>query len=351
MKPLTLNPEITPLLTDWYTVHARDLPWRQNREPYNIWLSEIMLQQTTVETVIPYYLRFLSALPDIPSLAEADEEKVLKLWEGLGYYSRARNLQKAARIITQDYAGIFPTRYGDIIKLPGVGVYTAGAIASICFDQPTPAVDGNVLRVITRVEGLTDNIDSPLVKKGIHESLVRIYPPTGRGDFTQSLMELGATVCMPNGKPRCAICPVGALCKARADNSFDRIPIRNKKKEKTVQDITVLLLLCDGKIALRKRGNTGLLPGLWEFPNVEGVLDENEALKAAADLGAEPGHLVGQEKKGHIFTHIRWRMTYYCIACDRQPDAFEWAGLGDIFESFTIPTAFKIPARLMKYLA
>ena len=218
------------LLLPWYAGTARDLPWRHDREPYHVWLSEIMLQQTRVEAVKGYYNRFLTALPTIEQLANAEENLLLKLWEGLGYYNRVRNLQKAAQIITDEYGGRFPQRYADILALPGIGTYTAGAIASICFEQPTPAVDGNVLRVIARLTEDFAVIDTPQKKREITAALAAVYPAGHCGAFTQSLMELGAVVCVPNGVPNCAACPLEPLCRAHKNGTEQLLPVRRGEK-------------------------------------------------------------------------------------------------------------------------
>ena len=237
-------------LLPWYEANRRDLPWRRDREPYHVWLSEIMLQQTRVEAVKGYYLRFLDALPSIPDLADADPDALHKLWEGLGYYSRVRNLQKAARVIVEQYGGVFPSDHAAIRALPGIGDYTAGAVASICFGQPTPAVDGNVLRVTSRVDACYDPITDPKVKKAVGARLAAVYPAGRCGDFTQSLMELGATVCVPNGAPHCEVCPCRDFCRARALGCQTELPVKAAKKERRVEEKTVFLLRCGERVAL-----------------------------------------------------------------------------------------------------
>ena len=211
----SLYRNLPKLLVPWYRQHARQLPWRRDRKPYHVWISEIMLQQTRVEAVKGYYARFLKALPAVEQLAAAEEGILLKLWEGLGYYNRVRNMQKTARIIVDTYHGRFPQTAGELERLPGIGPYTAGAIASICFEQPAAAVDGNVLRVVARVCNIQSPVDLPQVKKEITSCLQRVYPAQNRGDFTQSMMELGATVCLPDRQPRCKACPLGGICRAR----------------------------------------------------------------------------------------------------------------------------------------
>ena len=263
-------------LLPWYQQNKRDLPWRGDRQPYHVWLSEIMLQQTRVEAVKGYYARFLGSLPTVESLANCDDEMLHKLWEGLGYYSRVRNLKKAAQVIMDQYAGEFPGEYKAVLALPGIGEYTAGAICSICFDAPTPAVDGNVLRVISRLTDDSTSIDKPAFRKAITESLSAVYPDRA-GDFTQALMELGATVCGPNRKPDCENCPCKTFCLGFARGTAEELPVKKAKPQRRIEEKTVLILSCDGFYALHKRPDKGLLAGLWEFPNLSGKLELPEA--------------------------------------------------------------------------
>ncbi|MBQ3141261.1 MAG: A/G-specific adenine glycosylase, partial [Clostridia bacterium] len=269
---------VQPLL-DWYAQNKRVLPWRENTDPYRVWVSEIMLQQTRVEAVIPYYLRFLERFPSVQALADAPEDELLKAWEGLGYYSRARNLQKTARIVCEKFGGRFPSDYEQLLKLPGIGVYTAGAIASIAFEKPTPAVDGNVLRVLSRLTESHDDITEPAVKARFTQLLADVYPSTRRGDFTQSLMELGATVCVPNGPARCGQCPLAQLCKAQLHGIQHLLPVKAPKQTRRSEDKTVLLLRCGQRYAVRRREPDGLLGGLWEFPSLNGTLSAQEVLQ------------------------------------------------------------------------
>ena len=328
-------------LLPWYEGHKRDLPWRQDREPYHVWLSEIMLQQTRVEAVRGYYLRFLEALPDIAALAACDEERLYKLWEGLGYYSRVRNLQKAARVIMEQHGGEFPRDYAAIRALPGIGDYTAGAVSSICFDRPEPAVDGNVLRVITRVLAMDAPITKPQTKKDITERLREIYPAGRCGDFTQALMELGATVCLPNGAPNCDACPLSDLCRSREGELWKKIPVKEKKKERRTEEKTVFLLRCEGKLAVRKRDDRGLLAGLWEFPNTEGTSNAQQVLEQAAAWGCKPKELIKSVGRQHIFTHIEWKMTGYLIECGACAEGFLWADEAALDRIYSLPTAFR----------
>lgn len=339
---LTINPKLPDILLAWYDQNARSLPWRQDTAPYHVWLSEIMLQQTRVEAVKAYYTRFLAAFPTIEALAQADEGKLLKLWEGLGYYSRVRNLQKAAKLICGQYGGSFPCDYEQMIRLPGVGVYTAGAIASISFGKPVPAVDGNVLRVIARILGIHEPIDTPDMKKQITASLAEIYPTRRSGDFTQSLFELGAMVCLPNGQPKCDYCPLAGFCKALRENSAAQLPVRQAKREKRVEEITLFLLTCRGSVAIRRREGKGLLAGMWELPNVNGVLTEQQAIELASHWGAAPSNLIKSSRRVHIFTHIKWNMLCYFIACEQQPECFFWADHEALSKAYALPTAFKM---------
>ena len=340
ISPNKILPEF---IIRWYFQNKRDLPWRENKEPYNVWLSEIMLQQTQVKVAASYYNRFLAELPSIGELAAASEERLYKLWEGLGYYSRARNLQKAANVIMREYGGIFPGDYEQILKLPGIGPYTAGAIASICFDVPVPAVDGNVLRVMARIENLADDISSPGVKKEIRNSLSEIYPKSNCGEFTQGLIELGATVCMPGNRPKCDECPVKNICKAFQYGTTDIIPFKKPAKKRKHEKITVLALVCNEKFAIRKRDEKGLLAGLWEFPNYPGRLTSEQAISLAADLGVMPERITKTADKKYIFTHIEWDMLFYFINCNAQSSPFIWANEEEMRKIYTIPTAFQAP--------
>lgn len=329
------------LLLPWYQLNKRDLPWRQDREPYHVWLSEIMLQQTRVEAVRGYYARFLTALPTIQALADADADQLNKLWEGLGYYTRVRNLQKAARQIVQLHGGVFPIAYKDILALAGIGDYTAGAIASICFDRPTPAVDGNVLRVCSRVTADSAPIDKPQTKRELTAALAEIYPAGHCGDFTQALMELGATVCVPNGAPQCSSCPLNQICLAHLDGLENQLPVKRAKKSRREEEMTVFLLECDGQWALQKRPETGLLAGLWEFPHVPGTLEVREALAQLEHWKIVPEEVCRSSDKVHIFTHIQWNMRGWYIRCANCPDSFTWAAADQLDSVYALPTAFR----------
>lgn len=328
------------LLLPWYRQNRRDLPWRRDREPYHVWVSEIMLQQTRVEAVIGYYERFLNALPDIRALAEADPEILHKLWEGLGYYARVRNLQKAAQQVMERHGGSFPCTHDEIAALAGIGPYTAGAVSSICFELPKAAVDGNVLRIISRVMEDERPMDQQSSKMAIAKSLEAIYPIGECGDFTQALMELGALVCIPKS-PRCEICPVQSICMAHTAGRETELPIRSPRKEKRVEQRTVFILDCGGEIALCKRPDIGLLAGLWELPNTEGHLEAEEAMVAALQMGAEPDHPDWMVERSHIFTHIRWELRAWRILCSRKSPDFTWATAEELQDKYALPTAFR----------
>ena len=328
------------LLLPWFSVHRRDLPWRADRDPYHVWLSEIMLQQTRIEAVLGYYKRFLDALPDLSSLANCGEDRLLKLWEGLGYYSRARNLQKAAKII-MDQGGVFPNRYEELRALPGIGDYTAGAIASISFGLPCPAVDGNVLRVVSRVCNWEAPVTRPESKRALCEALKSVYPVDQAGEFTQALMEIGEVLCIPNGIPNCEACPLRELCLSRKGEKWKLLPVKEAKKPRRIEEKTVFLLHCGDRIALRKRDDRGLLAGLWEFPNEPGILSMTEALAFAEKWGCRP---LGPEKTvaaKHIFTHVEWRMTGHYLACRKEAGGFVWADKEELEHVYSLPTAFK----------
>ena len=329
------------LLLPWYADHKRDLPWRADREPYHIWLSEIMLQQTRVEAVRGYYARFLENLPTIQALANCDDELLHKLWEGLGYYSRVRNLKKAAQVIVSQYGGQFPKDYRDILSLPGIGEYTAGAVASIAFGQRTPAVDGNVLRVLSRLRNDPSPIDLPETKKEVRRLLEEIYPEEA-GDFTQALMELGATLCGPNWKPRCEECPCRDICLGCQSGTAEALPVKSPKKEKRQENRTVFILSCGGKYALEKRPNKGLLAGLWQFPNVPGHLDTEQALRAVQAMGLRVREIYREVSRKHIFTHIVWDMKGIYLEVAEPAGSFQWFTEEEIRTQAALPTAFRL---------
>lgn len=332
--------ELPRLLLPWYQQNHRELPWRTDRQPYHIWLSEIMLQQTRVEAVKGYYTRFLATLPDIPALAGCDDELLHKLWEGLGYYSRVRNLKKAAQVIMEQYDGVFPTNHAQVLALPGIGAYTAGAICSIAFNQPTPAVDGNVLRVVSRLTDDPSPIDLPETKRRVSRLLSGIYPAEA-GDFTQALMELGATVCGPNRAPDCGRCPCKGFCLGFQKGTAEKLPVKSPKKQRRQEDHTVFILSCDGRFALEKRPEKGLLAGLWQFPNRPGKLDTRAALDAVTAMGLHPRELLREVEKTHIFTHIQWNMKGIYLEVAEAGGSFLWFTEEEINSHAALPTAFR----------
>ncbi|MFG6334295.1 MAG: A/G-specific adenine glycosylase [Lachnospiraceae bacterium] len=336
-----------PLLA-WYDSGRRILPWREEPTPYHVWLSEIMLQQTRVEAVKPYYDRFLQALPDIESLAAADEEKLLKLWEGLGYYNRARNLKKAAQILVSEYGGRMPDDYEIILSLPGIGSYTAGAISSIAFGKAYPAVDGNVLRILARLRTDERDILQAGVKKSVEEELADVMPKDRPGDFNQALMELGAMVCIPNGAPKCDACPWKEVCRARAQGITGEFPKKAGKKPRSIEKKTILVIQDAERVALRKRPEKGLLAGLYEFPSMEGNCEEERVLAYLRELGLLPLRIRALPPAKHVFTHKEWHMTGFLIRVDELADrGGRQEGEGLIFvdpketrTNYPIPSAF-----------
>ncbi len=333
-----------PLL-HWFWANHRVLPFRSDPTPYHVWVSEIMLQQTRVSAAVPYYERFVQELPDIPALAACEEERLLKLWEGLGYYSRVRNLQKAAKIVCEQYGGQLPGDLAALKKLPGIGDYTAGAIASIGFGIPAPAVDGNVLRVFARLYNDEGDIMQPAVKAATTQKVMAQQPAEAPGDFNQALMELGALVCTP-GQPDCAACPLQALCLGRQSGNPARLPQKAPKKARKKCELTLCLAQdAAGRWLLQKRGEQGVLAGLWQPPVLaEEALDEKKALAAAQKL--LPAAVLLKEKPlkaKHIFTHLEWHMTAYVMAapCTPPPEGCVWASPAQLEQEYTLPGAFK----------
>lgn len=332
---------VPPLLA-WYAENRRELPWRREPTPYHVWISEIMLQQTRIEAVIPYYARFLRELPDLPALAAVPEERLLKLWEGLGYYSRARNLKRAAEQVMAEYGGRLPAEAAKLRTLPGIGEYTAGAIASIAFGQPEPAVDGNVLRVIMRLTACADDVLDIKTRRRVTGELRQLYPSGPEaGALTEGLMELGETVCVPNGEARCPRCPLREQCLALAGGSVDRYPVRSPQKERRREEKTVLLLRCGARWALRRRGDSGLLAGMWEFPSLEGRREAADLPGALASLGVEARDIEPCGEHKHIFTHVEWHMIGFLADCARESGGYVWETADVIRRDYAIPTAFK----------
>lgn len=318
-------------LQNWFKENARVLPWRENPLAYYVWISEIMLQQTRVEAVKPYFDRFIKALPDVKTLAECPEDKLLKLWEGLGYYNRVRNLKVAANQIMEEYGGGIPSDYEELLKLKGIGHYTAGAICSIAYGKAVPAVDGNVLRVISRVTADDSDIMKQSVRTHMEECLFELMnsiPSSESCDFSeaieresivepsvfnQALMELGATVCLPNGAPRCEVCPWRDICEARKQDRIMELPVKKKAKTRRIEERTVLIVKDGEKVALHKRPKTGLLAGLYELPNVEEHLSEKEVIDYIKGNGYEPIRIQPVCDAKHIFSHVEWHMKGYVV--------------------------------------
>lgn len=346
--------EIVPYFLNWYDYNARILPWRDNPKPYYVWVSEIMLQQTRVEAVKGYFERFIETLPDIKSLAEVDEDKLLKLWEGLGYYSRVRNLQKAAKVIMKDYNGELPSDYNELLKLSGIGVYTAGAIASIAFQKPVPAVDGNVLRVMKRIAASYDDITKESIKKELWQDLYQIMPSDRPGDFNQSIMDIGATVCLPNGKPLCDQCPVMHLCKAFHQDIVMELPVKPPKKGRKKEEKTILIFEYQDQFAIRKRPAKGLLAGLWEIPSVEGKLTLKKIKEQLEERQFQIERIEPMGEAKHIFSHVEWHMLgYHILLKDDNPEYtknkdYVWANRCQINQIYTLPNAFLAYSKLWK---
>ena len=312
-------------LVDWYKKEARPLPWREEPTPYRVWVSEIMLQQTRIEAAREYFNRFTRAFPTVEALAAAELDDVLKLWEGLGYYSRARNLHKCAKTVCEEYGGVFPADAAALRALPGIGDYTAGAIASIAYGLPEPAVDGNVLRVLARMECFGESIGSDKVKKRFREVLRAIYPAGDCGAFTSALMELGETICTV-GTPDCARCPVAAHCEAHRRGEETLYPVLPEKKPRRIENRRVLLLLCGDTVAVRRRESTGLLASMWELPN---------------DLSPDvPQNGVPCGEAVHVFSHVEWHMRGYIVRCEERLSDYVWVTKAER-EALAMPTAFR----------
>ena len=343
MDQTRLNLLILPLI-DWYGRARRVLPWREDPSPYRVWVSEIMLQQTRVSTAIEYFNRFVAELPTIPDLAAAPEDRLLKLWQGLGYYNRVRNLQKGAREVCEKYHGELPRDIAALRSITGIGDYTAGAIGSIAFGLKTPAVDGNVLRVVSRVTGDTRDIGDVKLRAEYADLLRPLMPDGFESAFTQSLMELGALVCVPNGKPHCEDCPAKDLCVAGRDHLWERIPVKSAKKGRRVEHREVYLLVRDGRVAIAKRPATGLLAGLYEFPN---------ALKGERPEYLQSVVLTACGKAKHIFTHVEWRMELFSAMLPEksgmQTDLIFASG-EELNSAYPIPSAFSAALKRAKAL-
>lgn len=346
-------------LLSWFTQHQRDLPWRRTYDPYQVWISEIMLQQTQVKTVLPYFDRWMNALPTIEAVAHAPEDFLLKLWEGLGYYSRARNIQKAARQILEHHGGNFPSHYNDILKLPGIGRYTAGAIASIAFNQEAPIVDGNIIRLIARLLNRKENTKDPQILAQIWEQSEAWIPKGQARDFNQSMMELGALICTPKN-PDCGRCPVQSHCEAYAAGTISEIPNRGVKAEKIPLQVAVAILESSNKIFIQKRGHKGLMAGLWEFPGgkIEPHEQPEEAVKRELleELGIQIGAAQPFMRIKHAYT--RYVVDLHCFRATPSTEKFslqaavesKWVTVDEL-SKFAFPAAnVKIIQALKKAL-
>lgn len=322
----------------WYDNHRRVLPWREEPTPYHVWISEIMLQQTRVSAVIPYYERFLQRYPTIEALAHATDEgedELLKVWEGLGYYSRVRNLNRAAVEVMTRYGGELPKEEKELLSLPGIGPYTAGAILSIAYGIPRPAIDGNVLRVFSRVCKLSEDITLPATVRKVRDIVEKVLPTDRPGAFNQALMDLGATVCVPNGTPDCGHCPVADLCKARGENAI-HYPVKASKPPRRIEEKTILVIRDGSRVALHKRPNHGLLAGMYEFPMLDGHVDEREVIEQIRKVGFEPIQVTPLTASKHIFSHVEWHMIGYLIRVDELSAPNEYENRSDYI--FTEPS-------------
>lgn len=348
-------------ILDWYHANKRYIPWREDPTPYHVWISEIMLQQTRVEAVREYYARFIETLPDIYSLSQVEDDVLHKLWEGLGYYNRAKNLKKAAQQITTEFGGELPNNYNKLITLPGIGPYTAGAIASIAFHEPVPAVDGNVMRVIARIMGDDSDITENKTKQEMMELVQQLIPVTEVHHFNQALMELGAIICLPNGEPKCLECPMSTMCIAYHTGIQNKLPVKKKKNTRKIEEKTVLLFLDEKEhILIQKREQKGLLHGLWEFPSLTYSVSLEECQSLFAPISSHIKKIVPLPSSKHIFTHIEWKMNgYFVFLNDKKPSSVlkssllptiselplssetVWATIEELRKVYPLPTAFK----------
>ncbi|MCR5530847.1 MAG: A/G-specific adenine glycosylase [Lachnospiraceae bacterium] len=374
---MSIYEEMIPYLLHWYKYNARVLPWREDPSAYHVWVSEIMLQQTRVEAVRGYYMRFLDALPTVKALAECPDDRLLKLWEGLGYYSRARNLKKAAGVICEQYGGVLPSEVTELRKLPGIGDYTAGAIASIAFHKPEPAVDGNLLRVLSRVSGSRENIDLPEVRKRMAAELKAVMPKEESGELNQAIMDIGATICIPNGAPHCEDCPIVHLCTAYREDTVSEIPVREAKRARRIEKKTVFLITKGEKILLHKRPASGLLAGMYEYPNVPGHVAKKDVVEtvmawvgeagmglagvavremlatSAGEAAGEATAITKAKSAKHIFSHIEWHMNAWRVtisdeaetgvsgtAAEVPVDGYVWSTEEELRTLYSLPSAF-----------
>jgi len=351
MKTHVLSSNNIDDLLLWYDQNKRALPWRIDTDPYRVWVSEIMAQQTRISAVIPYYNRFMHQVPDIKTLADLPSDTLMKLWEGLGYYSRARNLQKAAQKICVMHGGKFPNNYSDILALPGIGQYTAAAIASISFSLPYPVVDGNVLRVMCRIENNFSDIAKPDTKQYYFDRLKTLIPQSRPGDFNQAVMELGALICMPNGIPKCDLCPVNNACMAFQNGNWDILPVKSAKSPRREEKYTVLLVIKNNHILLQKRKESGLLANMYQYCMLNDHLSEKQVISYLCDHRLKITDIRSLPDTTHVFTHKEWNMNCYIIIADDQAPplpGYEYVALSDVFERYPIPSAFKTYTDVLK---
>ncbi len=330
-------------LVSWFRLNKRSMPWRDDPSPYHVWVSEIMLQQTRVDTVIPYYLRFMEALPDLESLSSCTDDRLNKLWEGLGYYSRAKNLKKAAAYCMEQYEGQIPDSFEKLLLLPGVGTYTAGAVASIAFHEKTPVVDGNVLRVLSRLNASCRDIRDPAVKTWL-ESELRIFLQGSQldpGEFNQALMELGALICVPNGAPKCPACPWKNDCRACVEGRTGEIPVISPKQSAKRAAFTVLIYVYGNAVGIEKRPRKGLLSGLYGLPLLEGKLTEQEVRNYLTNEGFAFNSVRTLPDERHVFTHRIWDMAAFCIKLEKAVPGLLFVTAGELDEKYALPSAFK----------
>ena len=341
--------ELSEVLIPWFNENQRRTPWREDPTPYRVWVSEIMLQQTRIDTVIPYYERFIRELPDVRALAACPEDRLYKLFEGLGYYSRVRHMQEAAVKLLDEYHGEFPEEEQELLKLPGIGSYTAGAVLSIAMEQPCPVVDGNVLRVYSRIFGDARDIAEERTKRAFQENLrsFLVSSSVSPSAFNQGLMELGETVCLPNGEPRCSACPAAGLCIARREERISVLPVKTQKLKRRTEKKTVFLVFEKKKLLIGKREEKGLLQGLYALPLKEGFLTGEEAKSFLFSLGITDCSLSLEEEKKHVFTHVTWEMRAYRVgSLQSDPEALKKAGLffvsyAEMEVDYALPGAFK----------
>lgn len=321
---------INSILLEWYQGNKRDLPWRENTNAYRIWVSEIMLQQTRVEAVKPYFYRFMETLPTLRDLASCEEDKLIKLWEGLGYYSRVRNMKKAAVLCCEKYNGDLPDNYEALLTLPGIGPYTAAAISSIAYNENQVAIDGNILRVFSRLLEIKEEITS----KSAHNAIKKYFEENhvaNMGDLNQAIMDFGNAICLPNAALRCNICPLQYLCKGYQNHTAINLPLKKKKKKRRVENLTVLVYVYKQEVLIHKRSETGLLASLYEFVNVEGLKTKKDYPQAI---------YLGKHK--HLFSHVEWNLKGFLIETEKkfEKDNYLWVKISELENIYSIPKAY-----------